>query len=265
MKLIDISSQGQMSHFTLIYGTSGTGKTHLCSTLSKDSQVLFIDVDNGSATLGKLVRSGFTGTVKENIYITSFDAFEDFDTLYGLIARNKKDPNVWNKAFAIPVTHEKFVTKPFDFIVWDTWTELQTWIFEKRRGSEGVALMGDVKGKFVLRPNLRIQDWGAISDFNKRAITELRKLDTSQIFLMQEMLHTDTETGRETLTPAVQGAMAKMMPSYFDIVIRTYLSTKGEFRATTQGKHNFVAKDRRKDQMVYGGDTLTLQHILDVG
>ena len=75
--------------FALIYGMSGTGKTHLAATYAQafpNKNVLLIDVDQGSATL-------LASDLKDvnNLYVVSFDAFKDLDTVFNLCQKNTVD------------------------------------------------------------------------------------------------------------------------------------------------------------------------------
>ena len=73
MRLVEPNSK----LFGLIYGMSGTGKTHLAATYAlwhPDRNVLLIDADQGSETL-----KAKEFEKADNLYVVSFDDFKDFD------------------------------------------------------------------------------------------------------------------------------------------------------------------------------------------
>ena len=51
LKDIDLNAQDTDPVFALVYGASGTGKTHLMGTLGELGEVLIIDIDQGIKTL----------------------------------------------------------------------------------------------------------------------------------------------------------------------------------------------------------------------
>ena len=111
MKIIDLNAPDTDPIFALVYGASGTGKTHLMGTLGELGQVLIIDIDQGIKTLRNapdLLQAHYN----DNITVVSFDKFKDLDEAYKLVAAN--DPKQWSKKFGVKID------APFDWIAWDT-------------------------------------------------------------------------------------------------------------------------------------------------
>lgn len=221
--------------FALIYGMSGTGKTHLAATYCRmhpNDPVLLIDVDQGSATL-------LASDLKDinNLFIVSFDAFKDLDTAFSLCSKNNVDE--WIKE--IPDL-KGILPKPFKCIIWDTWSELQ-WIMssELRRKS---GLLG--KG-LNYRDNIQIQHWGQMTDLNKLAAAAFKDLPIDCIFIMQSQVTEDKITSQVIKGPAIHGKLVTEFPALFTTVIYTYNNPKGEFCATTLPKLGWPAKVRGKE------------------
>ena len=220
--------------FGLIYGASGTGKTHLIGTLGELGTVLVIDVDKGYKTIKY---SPDLQQYRENVTIVSFDMFKDLDSAYKLIDKN--DPVAWTKAFD-PTGKLGFkVTKPYDWIVWDTWSELQWSMIQELRSKKGLLGSG-----INFRDNKQIQHWGSMTDLNKLAIEQLRECKVNQIFTMQEKMDKDEVTGAIFGGPAIHGKLVQEMPTYFDVVVHTTVDPAGNFIAATKPKGKWPAKTR---------------------
>lgn len=242
MNVIDFKSKEKIDSkiFALVYGASGTGKTHLMGTVGELGKVLLIDIDKGFKTI---VFSKDLEKSRDNITITSFDAFKDLDTAYKLI--NKNDPDAWNKFFG-----REIATEPFDWIIWDTWSEIQWFMSQQLRQNEQIAGMG-----LNFRKNLQIQHWGALTDLNKLAIEALRECKVNQIFTMQETMTKDELSGQIIGGPAIHGKLVQEVPAYFDIVVRTYVNIQGQFVATTKPKGKWTAKTRISENKEYVNPT----------
>ena len=127
MKIIDLNAPDTEPIFALVYGASGTGKTHLMGTVGELGRTLIIDIDQGIKTLRNapdLIKAHYT----DNITVVSFDKFKDLDEAYKLVVSN--DPAAWSKKFGIPVD------KPFEWIIWDTRSELQWYMLEVLRSKD---------------------------------------------------------------------------------------------------------------------------------
>lgn len=231
MQVIDLSSRNADPVFALVYGASGTGKTHLMGTVGELGKTLIIDIDQGIKTLisaPDIVKARYT----DNITVVSFDKFKDLDEAYKLVYEN--DPKKWSTKFGIEVA------TPFDWIIWDTWSELQWYMLQELRSKDAA-----MKGKGLdFRANVQIQHWGMMTDLNKLAIESLRDCKVNQIFTMQEKLDKDELSGAIYGGPAIHGKMVQEMPTYFDIVARTYTDIQGNYCATTKSKGRWPAKTR---------------------
>lgn len=240
MRVIDLSQVNTDPIFALVYGASGTGKTHLIGTLGELGQVLVIDIDQGIKTLQNapdLQNAGYT----KNITVVSFDKFKDLDQAYKLVAAN--DVKKWNDFFNTgrnPEEYVEYITQPFDWVAWDTWSEIQWYMLEELRSRDP-----ELKGAGLnFRKNFQIQHWGMMTDLNKLAIQALRKCPVNQVFTMQEKMDKDEVAGTVYGGPAIHGKMVQEMPTYFDIVVRTYTDMNGNYYATDKAKGRWPGKTR---------------------
>ena len=231
MQVIDLNTPDTDPVFALVYGASGTGKTHLMGTLGELGRVLIIDIDQGIKTLRHapdLLKAKWNA----NITVVSFDKFKDLDEAYKLVAAN--DPKQWSKKFGVEIA------QPFDWIVWDTWSELQWYMLEELRSKDS-----EMKGNGLnFRKNVQIQHWGAVTDLNKLAVESLRSCKVNQVFTMQEKLEKDELTGVVYGGPSIHGKMVQEMPTYFDIVVHTYTDLSGNYCATNKAKGKWPGKTR---------------------
>lgn len=231
MQVIDLKAPDNDPIFALVYGASGTGKTHLMGTLGELGRVLIIDIDQGIKTLRNapdLKKAGFTN----NITVVSFDKFKDLDEAYKLVAAN--DPKQWTKKFGVEIA------QPFDWIVWDTWSEIQWYMLEELRSKDS-----EMKGNGLnFRKNVQIQHWGQVTDLNKLAVQQLRACKVNQVFTMQEKLDKDELSGTVYGGPAIHGKMVQEMPTYFDVVVHTYTDLSGNYCATNKAKGKWPGKTR---------------------
>lgn len=230
--------------FVLGYGGSGTGKTHFVGTLGELGKVLLIDADQGYKTVTSPKTVGITQQMKDNVTVSTFDAFGDLNQAAQLIAEN--NPEKWTKFFKSKGATES-IMQPFDWVVWDTWTEVQWYMMQQLRKNE--QLLSSNMGKDIdFRKNVGIQHWGMLTDLNKLAIETLRDITSSgtvnQLFLMQEKIDKNDTLGTVEKGPAIHGKLMTEMPAYFDIVFRTYTGPTGDFFATTLRKNGWPAKSR---------------------
>ena len=231
MKFIDLNTQDTDPVFALVYGASGTGKTHLMGTLGELGEVLIIDIDQGIKTL-RNAPDLLEAHYNDNITVASFDQFRDLDEAYKLVYAN--DPKLWSKKLGIPIE------KPFDWVAWDTWSELQWYMLEELRSKDS-----EMKGVGLnFRKNIQIQHWGMMTDLNKLAVQQLRSCKVNQVFTMQEKLDKDELSGQIYGGPAIHGKMVQEMPAYFDIVVHTYTDLQGNYCATNKAKGKWPGKTR---------------------
>ena len=90
MQIINLSDKKNDPIFALVYGASGTGKTHLMGTVGALGRVLLIDVDQGVKTIQY---AAGMDKYTSNIVAVSFDQFKDLDEAYKLV--NANDPCSW--------------------------------------------------------------------------------------------------------------------------------------------------------------------------
>lgn len=230
MTNISLAGENQDPIFALAYGASGSGKTHLAGTLGELYRVLVIDIDKGSKTI-KFAKD--LQKYHGNITVASFDKFGDLDRAYKLTLAN--DPKQWSQVLGLEIS------EPFDWVVWDTWSELQWNMLQELRSKDS-----EMKGSGLnFRKNIQIQHWGQMTDLNKLAIESLRDCKSvNQLFLMQETMSKDDLSGQIFGGPAIHGKMVEEMPTYFDVVIHMGTNISGQFTATTKAKGKWVAKTR---------------------
>lgn len=237
MQVIDLKAVDTDPIFALVYGASGTGKTHLMGTVGELGKVLLVDIDQGIKTLRNapdLIAAKYT----DNITVVSFDVFNDLDKLYKLVKAN--DPKQWQKAMDPTGKYGVVVDAPYDWIIYDTWSEIQWYMLEELRSKDAA-----MKGSGLnFRQNIQIQHWGMITDLNKLAVESLRSCNVHQIFTMQEKLDKDELSGQIYGGPAIHGKMVQEMPAYFDIVVHTYTDLQGNYCATNKAKGKWPGKTR---------------------
>lgn len=227
------------NYFAMVYGDSGTGKTHFAATLGELGRVLVIDPDQGYKTIENAPDLAGNEKIQKNVMISSFDKFSDLNEAYELISKN--DPKEWTRVFDVEVTH------PFDWVVWDTWSEIQWYMLQELRKNE--KLESGHGGKDIeFRKNLGIQHWGMMTDLNKLAIEQLKRVTKkgiiNQLFVMQEKIDKDENTGTIIKGPAIHGKMIKEILAYFDINMHTFVTPTGDWWATTKPKAGWPAKTR---------------------
>lgn len=222
--------------FTLIYGQSGTGKTHLAATycwMYPERNVLLVDVDQGSATLKA---KEFEKTTP-NLFLIDFDSFKDLNELYELCEANTVEK--WCQV--LPQLKELGFNKPFDCVIIDTWTEMQWMLLtelRKRNGRSGKGL--------DFRQNIEIQHWQQMTDLNKKSLMAFKDLPLEFMILAQAGTHKDDDTGQMIKGPAIHGKLVQEMPAWFNTVIYTYCTATGGWKATTLPKMGWPAKIRGK-------------------
>lgn len=234
MQTVDFKNSPFENVFMLVYGASGTGKTHLMGSLGELGYVAIIDSDRGWRTLQ--TAKDLTPFV-DNIEVISFDKFKDLDTLYKLTAEN--DPTEWAKAAGL----DKPFKKPFDWVVIDTWSEVQWYMLQELRKRSGLG--GGDRERLDFRQNIQIQHWGAMTDLNKLAIEAFKSCKgVNIVFVMQEGSNKDELTGQIIKGPAIHGKLMQEVPAYFEVVVHTYSNVMGDWCATTLPKGGWPAKTR---------------------
>lgn len=232
MRAVDIKGPINDAIFALVYGGSGTGKTDLMGTVGQLGYTLIIDIDLGSLTLKTSPR---VAPFRDNIVLSSFDAFGDLDNAYKLIQDN--DPVKWSKVL------NTNITKPFEWVIWDSWSELQWNMLQELRRKESLNT-----SKLDFRKNIGIQHWGMLTDLNKLAIESLRDVSKqtgiNQVMVMLETMTKDEISGQVFGGPAIHGKLVQELPGYFNIVVHTYTDLSGKYCVSTKSKGRWPAKTR---------------------
>jgi hypothetical protein len=211
----------------LPYGEPGCGKTYFGLSVGEVCETLYVDVDNGLKTALGVPRSWL-----KKITPVRMTSFKDIDMIYRVLERN--DPDYSTQILG------RTVTKPFEAVVYDTWSEVNWEIKEQKR----MLLGKDGKGVLDFRPNIEIQDWGNIADLNQMCIVAYRDLPIHFICCMHEMFYEDKKGGRTSGTPSINGKFAGEIGKFFDILGHMSVDIAGNRVMDTVMKARYQAKSR---------------------
>lgn len=221
----------------LPYGAPGVGKTRFVSSVGEKLYTLGVDVDNGFVTFKKSP-SEWT----DNIFPIRMTDFRDIDAIYKLL--NGNDPEKMTVAFnpkgmAKDDPKYRVVREPFRAVAFDTWSETNWHIVEKKR--EDVKKQGT---GLLFRENIQIQDWGAILDLNRLCIQAFREMPITFICSMHQMWYTDAKSAVVEGVPSVSGKFAPEIGKHFDIVGHMKVNNSGQYVMTTKPTQRMQGKSR---------------------
>lgn len=240
MEIINLDDLRSLHLNILPYGEPGVGKTYFVGSVGECLYTLAIDVDNGFKTI-KLVPKKW----RDNLVTVKMTSFDDVDLVYQMILKN--DPEEMTKKFGVPIT------KPFEAVAFDTWTQLG-WdsLQEKRKELKkfGDPITG--KTKLDFRKNIEIQDWGQLLDFHQLCIDAFTDLPVTFVCTMHEMYYTDKKTDVTRGVPSINGKFAPEIGKYFDVVGHMYIDPSGKYAMATKAHQRFQAKTRLKlDALIF--------------
>lgn len=204
----------------IVYGSAGSGKTHLLGTLNEP--VLIFDFERGVQSL-------------RNKKITYFDMTEDFDGNY------VKD--VDRHALLLKALHSlktgKLLEKDVKWIAIDSLTELAENIIKFERVEER---------KRAERTNENINGFNVWGNYIEKVIDLIKGLrDMSKYNIIITALatkHKDDSTGIESLTAALQGNVKDRIPAIYDQVLYLHREENDERFLMSKSTHGFICKDR---------------------
>lgn len=232
MKTLDLNDLTSINLNILAYGEPGVGKTRFLGSVGECLYTLAVDVDNGFKTLKQIPQKWL-----DNIVTVRMDGFEDVDKIYQLILKN--DPEQLTKAF-YPDGSKK-ITKPFEAIGFDTWSQVGWKTVQQKRLD-----IGKLGGGLKFRKNIEIQDWGQILDFHQMCIEAYSELPITFICTLHELFYTDDKSGITKGVPSINGKFAPEMGKYFDVQGHMYVDIMGKYVMATKAHQKYQAKSRLK-------------------
>lgn len=224
--------------FALLYGQSGSGKTWLASSLGELGNVLIVDSDQGYMTLLQSALQKYS----DNITIVSCDKFSNINTIYECCSKN--DKSTWDNA----ISGLDSPIGGYQWVVFDTWTEMQWLITQEIREQFDVSFVRrnkqSTKDLSMFRAPFEIAEWGQLNDFNKLCIEKFRECNLNFLFICQEGYTQDNTTSEITHGVALSGKLVKEFPGYFDVVIHQFIDVQNTRVSTTKSTNKFYAKTR---------------------
>lgn len=163
----------------LIAGEPGAGKTRTASTWPG---VLYADAEGGQLSV--------TDRQPPSISIDSTSVLTE---LHGVLTQK-------------PAVREKMLGLDVQTVVIDTLDEIARLLIRERLASEH-------------KESMAIQDWGWLGDRLRDLVRGWRNLDMNVLFLVHVKAQEDSETGRVTYKPSIQGAMGDELAAYVDLAV----------------------------------------------
>lgn len=191
----------------LIYGEPGTGKTYLAGSaclVKEMCPILWLDTEKGILT----VKDGYKDHLDKFIYEPAMEYQVVSDTYFKLLRGDGKtyedsqgNEHPWPKTVVI-----------------DNMSELQK--ISMRRIMQKV--VKEDSDRDIEVPGIR--EWGKVLEQMRVLIRSYRDLDMNTIFTA--WAHSDTDLGRTTTYPGLQGKMGKDVAGYIDVVGYLYVKTE---------------------------------------
>jgi hypothetical protein len=163
----------------LIAGEPGAGKTRTASTWPG---VLYADAEGGQLSVAD--------RQPPSIAIDSTATLTELHS-----ALTQKGP-----------VREKMLGFDVQTVVIDTLDEIARLFIRERLASEH-------------KESMAIQDWGWLGDRLRDLVRGWRNLDMNVLFLVHVKAQEDSETGRVTYKPSIQGAMGDELAAYVDLAV----------------------------------------------
>lgn len=105
-----------------------------------------------------------------------------------------------------PAVREKMLGLDVQTVVIDTLDEIARLLIRERLAAEH-------------KESMAIQDWGWLGDRLRDLVRGWRNLDMNVLFLVHVKAQEDSETGRVTYKPSIQGAMGDELAAYVDLAV----------------------------------------------
>jgi len=210
----------------LIYGAPGSGKTYFVGTIGEKLNTLIVDTEGGQLTLKYLGEE-----VKKNLRSISMNRFEDLDVIYKAAKINTVEG--WKK---LGVNTDR----PFEAIVIDTISELQSIMIDKLRKGTPLDGLGD---PLKLVP-LQIQEWGKLIDLTTLTIKAFKELPLTFVSTFHEQMTRDELSGVVQGCPSLKGKAAPEIGKLFDIQLHMCMGLNGKYNAISKAQSSWQAKSR---------------------
>src|SRR5699024_422644 len=218
----------------LIYGTPGSGKTHLACLAARERKTLLFDIDNGAKTIENLQKEA-----QKNIVTIQYTKFSDLNEIYQMLAKNNTAEK-WTAFFKKKGIDLK-IDKPFEVVILDSLSELQRQMELELRNE---SLDDKLRNPQNIGP-LRIQDWGAVSELTETVVSDaFGSLPITFICTAHEQMVENENTGETAGTPKLRGKLAFDIGKHFDFMGRLTFARSGQRVLITRTEKKWQAKTR---------------------
>jgi len=218
----------------LIYGTPGSGKTHLACLAARERKTLLFDIDHGAKTIENLPKEA-----QKNIVPIQYTKFSDLNEIYQMLAKNNTAEK-WTAFFKKKGIDLK-IDKPFEVVILDSLSELQRQMELELRNE---SLDDKLRNPQNIGP-LRIQDWGAVSELTETVVSDaFGSLPITFICTAHEQMVENENTGETAGTPKLRGKLAFDIGKHFDFMGRLTFARSGQRVLITRTEKKWQAKTR---------------------